>query len=76
MAKGVCPKCGVVKPLTRHHILPKRLFGSQGNRDIFLLCRECHSELELLIPLRTKKEDIFYYQIVFKFLNGGKYHDR
>ena len=69
MIHALCPKCGVVKKLTKHHVLPKRHFGAKGKK--FFLCRKCHDELEKLIPYK-KMKNIFYYKIIVEFLNGTK----
>jgi 5-methylcytosine-specific restriction endonuclease McrA len=69
--RGLCPKCGETKRLTRHHIFPKRHFGA-GHKFLFLLCRECHNELELDIPQTKVLTKIEYYQIIIRFLNRGK----
>lgn len=42
--KGICPRCKRKRPLTHHHVYPKRIFGLS---DItVLICRDCHNELE------------------------------
>ena len=67
-----CPKCKEVKPMTRHHIKPVRHFGrGKQNSEIFLLCRECHNQLETLIPFEVMKLE-FYYYIIIVFLLIGK----
>ena len=70
MVEGMCPKCGEVGKLTKHHILPKRFFGY--TRKVFILCRGCHSDLEKLIPQETQKEVMFYYKVIIQFLNEEK----
>lgn len=67
MKRAECPKCKEVKPLTRHHILPRRFFKVQ-NAPIFYICRECHDELELMIPVQQKKERHFYFEVINLFL--------
>ncbi len=69
MAKheGPCPCCDFVGILTRHHIYPKRIYGRQHNRQVFILCRKCHNELETHIPYQRMTHD-FYQQIVHVFL--------
>lgn len=45
-----CPKCGEECKATRHHILPRRWFGSgKQNSEVILLCEECHKLLEAQI---------------------------
>jgi len=67
MKKGICPKCLAEKPLTRHHVLPRRHF--RENSEIVYLCRDCHSDLEKLIPYDRQSEN-FYIKIVADFLKG------
>lgn len=45
--KQTCPSCGRTVRLTRHHVLPKHVFGQNDSR--FDLCRLCHNELEEVI---------------------------
>lgn len=61
-----CPKCKEVKPMTRHHLYPKRFYGNTS--EIFMLCRECHYALEKLIPLDQIMPRQFYEIIVEVFL--------
>lgn len=42
--KSLCMKCGKVKFLTRHHIVPKRLRTSFAG--ILMCCRDCHDTIE------------------------------
>jgi hypothetical protein len=61
-----CPCCGEVKPMTKHHIFPVRHFGRKNNTFIFMLCRECHSELERYIPF-AQMPRAFYNAIMLVF---------
>lgn len=67
---GVCPKCGVDKKLTKHHIFPCRHGGRK--EQVIYICRECHDSLELLIPYDEVDDIMFYYEVVITFLNEGK----
>lgn len=67
MKIGECPKCKEIKPLTRHHIKPRRFFSS-NNKNILLICRDCHNNLEFFIPQQQKMCDSFYFKIVELFL--------
>lgn len=49
MKNGTCPKCNEVRPLTKHHVLPKTHFGH--TKEIELICRECHDDLEYFIQV-------------------------
>jgi len=66
---GVCPKCTQNSLLTRHHIKPKRFFGN-NNQEILMICRNCHNDLEKLIPQKEKMQDSFYITIVDLFLGA------
>lgn len=65
--EGKCSGCNEHKPLTKHHIFPRRHYGRQHNKFIFLLCRSCHNELEKRIPLELIPKR-FYVSILITFL--------
>ena len=67
---GMCPRCFQMKTLTRHHIYPRRFFGSKSNRASIMLCRTCHNELELIIPIHEQKEKHWYVKILANWLKG------
>lgn len=77
--KKLCPKCGVESIMTRHHVMPKRIYGTVGNHMIVRLCRLCHNALELMIPY-NKMPDSFYMNVVRRFFGTynvpveGRYH--
>lgn len=60
-----CAKCSIQDNLTRHHIYPKRHF--RGSNSFLILCRDCHDEIEKLIPYE-KQPKSFYKEIVERFL--------
>ena len=64
-----CPKCKQNKPLSKHHILPVRHYGQNGGPYVEI-CRECHDQLELLIPFEPKLELKDYLNIYRSFLLG------
>lgn len=64
-----CPKCKEVQRLSLHHVYPKRFYGGDGNNTFFYLCRQCHYDLELLIPQTEKMVDAFYPAIIEVFIN-------
>jgi hypothetical protein len=69
---GRCPGCTFQGGLTRHHILPCRIFGrGRHNEHIVLLCRDCHNEVEKLIPLTEVLQTWQYFAIVAKFIKEG-----
>ena len=74
MARPVspCPKCRKVKPLTKHHLFPRRFFGRKNNSHTFDLCRDCHDDLEELIPQHQRLPRDDYPLILLKFLQDTK----
>lgn len=66
MKHGICPKCKEDKPLTRHHVFPKRFY--KKSRKTLDVCRDCHSELEFYIPQQQKMCDRYYTKIIDLFL--------
>lgn len=62
-AYGLCPKCMKMKPMTMHHIYPRRHFKPR-NAPKFPLCRDCHDALELLIPFRKLPKE--QYETILK----------
>ena len=66
--KGECPKCHERCRLTRHHIYPRRHFWwFRHLNEIIWLCRDCHDELEAMIPLEIQALP-FYKEVVRNFL--------
>lgn len=61
-----CPKCKEIKMGTRHHVFPKRFFEDPA---ILYLCRDCHDDIERLIPTRKKHKE-FYIKLTHQFLGG------
>ncbi len=39
---GRCTQCGLIKPLTRHHKIPRSDNGPNALTNIEWLCRDCH----------------------------------
>lgn len=39
--------------LDQHHIVPKRLSGSNGSHNLVKVCRNCHGKLEQLYDAET-----------------------
>ena len=67
MRIGECPKCRASKALTKHHIKPRRWVGKgRRNSHVVWICRECHDELEEMIPYERKKVG-FYFEVVRQF---------
>jgi len=68
---SICPKClePILKPLNRHHIVPRR-FWKVGNDLTILLCLDCHKEIDDLLPQRRMLSRIEYWNITCKWLRG------
>jgi hypothetical protein len=58
--------------LTRHHVLPKRFFGSSDTAPVVLLCRSCHDQVEEMIPLKEQRGIQFYWAVLFLFLESER----
>jgi len=65
---GLCPKCLYLRDLTKHHIYPRRFFGTPKNSPILHLCRDCHDKIEELLPRHDKLSKRDYLQICRDFL--------
>jgi len=63
--KGKCDKCGILFYLHKHHILPKSIFGKQGETSN--LCPNCHTHFHVYSNLNTKnKGDIKEAKAIWK----------
>jgi len=49
MKIGLCPACLEERRLSKHHLFPKRHFGRKKNREVCMLCLDCHANLERVI---------------------------
>ena len=58
---GFCQKCGELKIITTHHILPKRFFGA--NEATLRICRDCHDEIEEILPRNRELTKAEYFEI-------------
>lgn len=70
MSQGVCPKCHRCRPLTRHHVYPRRHrhhWHKWQQKTFVYICRECHDRLELLIPIPIQPPS-FYTAVIEYFL--------
>ena len=67
--QGFCPKCCGVRELTKHHVYPKRF--RRKNNTILLLCRDCHDEIEKILPFEKLEFDT-YVAITSFWLKGGR----
>lgn len=69
---GICPKCLEIqnKALTRHHVVPKR-YKVCGNHYILLICRDCHDEIEQILPKERQLTNDEYWEVTRTWLKGG-----
>ena len=67
--KGLCPKCKEIKPLTKHHIEPRKWFKKQKDPKLLFLCWDCHKEIHQILP-KTRLRKPAYTEITIKFLQG------
>jgi len=72
----MCPKCLQIREASRHHITPKRFFGSNQNSPILYLCRDCHDEIEKHIPQFTRLDRDEYFQIAADFLQPAQQYGK
>lgn len=66
---GYCPKCHCLKPLTEHHVFPRRFF--HRNNSKLRICRDCHDEIELLLPYKKKLSKGEYINVTKSWLRGN-----
>lgn len=77
--RGRCPACRESAPLERHHILPRRFFGTGRHNDhIVCLCSACHREVEITINRRERYRGgeltvTEYFVIVAKLIKEKNY---
>ena len=73
---GLCPKCLRLRELTKHHILPKRVFAPGKHSPLLHLCRECHDTIDYLtLEWDDKNREYIIYETVL-WLTGEKYEMR
>ncbi len=68
----LCVKCLRIRESSKHHLLPRRFFGSNQNSPLLFLCRECHNDLEEQIPQHVKLDRDEYFQIAVDFLQPAQ----
>lgn len=54
---GRCQKCGEIKPLTKHHVIPKSDNGPSAQWNLKWICRDCHDEIHGIVK-KQKPESI------------------
>jgi hypothetical protein len=70
---GFCPKCFSFKLLTKHHVFPRRFFGNSSYG--LHICRECHDDIEKVIPAHQKLTKSEYIELTKCWLLGVRYWD-
>ncbi|TAD97305.1 MAG: hypothetical protein EAZ97_12745 [Bacteroidetes bacterium] len=69
--KDICVKCNNYFWIDKHHILPKSVFGGEG--DIVRLCPNCHRDYHEQLgtkDLKIKNRQ-FHYDFFAKWMAGG-----
>lgn len=71
--RGVCAKCRKFRPMTSHHIIPRRL--RLGDRRTVEICEPCHIEIEETLSILERrilqKYTHVYEGVVKPFLQEG-----
>ena len=72
----ICQRCGKRRELTVHHIVPRRRGGKHSFKNLAVLCRTCHLELELMIGMFEEAKgglmkDTDYLAVFEMFLEEG-----
>lgn len=75
--KKRCQVCGRLRPMTKHHIMKRSVFGQNDN--VVLVCRQCHDKIENVI--RDKENAILIehpeiYTQTWEDFKRGMYYDR
>jgi len=78
--RGICLDCGLLKPLTEHHLKENDKFddGVQGSK--ILICRKCHDKREGIVPRRSPekqaerllKRSLCFTKCSLKLIQHGK----
>jgi len=53
---GICLDCGLVKPLTEHHLKENDKFDHGVLGSKLLICRRCHDKREGIVPRRSPEK--------------------
>lgn len=70
----VCPGCHEQKQPTKHHVFPRRHFGRKSNNNILKLCKQCHQDLEKMIPYEKMPRE-FYREVINEFFERRVYEN-
>ena len=54
---ALCPKCMELRVMTTHHVFPKRHFGKKDKEYRLDICRNCHDEIERILPFRELRKE-------------------
>lgn len=66
---GICIKCVRFCNTEKHHIIPRRV-KRKRNVSTIKLCKDCHCEIEEILPKHRKLSKNEYLAIHFKWLKG------
>ncbi len=55
---GRCTECRQIKPLTRHHKIPKSEYGPNALYNIEWLCRACHDKRHGIAKIIDRMEGV------------------
>lgn len=76
MCVVLCPKCLQIREGSKHHILPRRFFTPNNNSPLLFLCRDCHDEIEKLIPQHERLDRDEYFLIAEEFLKPAQQYGK
>ncbi len=68
--QGICAKCHNVRILERHHCLPIRFYGRKGNYSTLMVCKDCHHDIETILPRTFELAKDEYLEITHQWLLG------
>lgn len=68
--KAICPKCFEFKELTIHHCFPSRWGKRVAKWTKLFLCRDCHNEIDNLLPTNRKMTRFEVLKATEKWLKG------
>lgn len=57
--KGTCPRCQIRPDESPHHIVPRSRGGKDNKENLIRLCKDCHTEVELLTDSLYSQNKLF-----------------
>ena len=68
MKHGVCPICGRIRNLSRHHIRKWKVFHDNSEENIIYICEQCHNQgINCLEALITERENEILIKIPYLY---------